>query len=38
MDVITCKQQEKVWKQILGNTKIMVSDPHNPHLILTQSS
>ena len=24
MDVVTCKQQERVWKQILGNTKIMV--------------
>jgi len=24
MDVVTCKQQEKVWKMILGNTKIMV--------------
>jgi hypothetical protein len=24
MDVVTCKQQEKVWKSILGNTKIMV--------------
>ena len=22
MDVVTCKQQEKVWKMILGNTKI----------------
>jgi hypothetical protein len=24
MDVITCKQQEKVWRQIMGNTKTLV--------------